>query len=169
MYNDIGKNIKKIRKEKGLTQQDLAALCYTSQQVVQRWEAGSRTPQDIFVVAKALGVSPWDILASQELDIENHPDDWPYTIEIDNTKEENEYLKYLEENAPNSFEKTITEMYLAKHGGKAVIRVILTEAEYYIYLSESKYIPEYEINDFNREFTERITKQTPYKIHLSGV
>ena len=169
MYNNIGKNIKKIRKEKGLTQQDLAALCYTSQQVVQRWEAGSRTPQDIFVVAKALDVSPLEIMASQELNTENYPDDWPYTIEIDNTKEEIEYLKCLEENAKNSFEKIFTEWYLSTHGGKSTVRVFLTEAEYYIYLSESKYIPEYKINDFNREFTDRITKQQAYKLHLSGV
>ncbi len=43
-YMTLGENIRKLREEKGLTQQQLADQLYVSRQTVCRWESGARTP-----------------------------------------------------------------------------------------------------------------------------
>lgn len=40
----FGNNIKKLREEKNLTQQQLADKLYVSRQTICRWENGSRCP-----------------------------------------------------------------------------------------------------------------------------
>ena len=40
----IGSFLKELRKEKGLTQEQLAELMYVSDRTVSRWETGSNLP-----------------------------------------------------------------------------------------------------------------------------
>lgn len=55
----FGDNLRKIRKEKNLTQDELAALLGTSKQVISRYENGQRSPKVSIVseYADKLGVS----------------------------------------------------------------------------------------------------------------
>ena len=48
----FGNNIKKLREEKNLTQQQLADKLYVSRQTICRWENGSRCPD--LITAKKL-------------------------------------------------------------------------------------------------------------------
>lgn len=60
--NDIGRTIKRLRLDKGITQRDLAVLLETTQQTVARWETGEAQPDldtffhicDIFHVSDIL-------------------------------------------------------------------------------------------------------------------
>jgi len=54
----FGENLHKLRKEKGLTQQDLAKKAGVSQQLIGHYENGIRAPklEKAILLAKALGV-----------------------------------------------------------------------------------------------------------------
>jgi len=55
----IGKKIKALRKQSGLTQIELASMIKTSNQLVSRWELGEINPciESLKKIAGALGVS----------------------------------------------------------------------------------------------------------------
>lgn len=55
----VGKNLGRLRREKGLTQEDLAALSGLSQQYLSGLERGQRNPTvvTLYELALALGVS----------------------------------------------------------------------------------------------------------------
>ncbi|HCT93707.1 MAG: transcriptional regulator [Bacteroidetes bacterium GWE2_39_28] len=58
LYIAIGKKIKSIREEKGLTQQNLADLCEFEKSNLSRIEAGKTniTIKNLYKISKALGV-----------------------------------------------------------------------------------------------------------------
>lgn len=60
---EIAKNIKKYRKEKGLTQKDLANMVGVNNSAVSNWESGQNSIdiEILFKVCKALGVNISDI------------------------------------------------------------------------------------------------------------
>jgi len=55
----VGRNVKRIRQEKGLTQEQLAELSGFSQQYISGLEQGRRNPTvvSLYELATALGVS----------------------------------------------------------------------------------------------------------------
>lgn len=59
----IGKRIKQIRLEKGLTQNELAEAAGVTMAAVSRYELGQRVPRPkvIVAIANALGVSPFSL------------------------------------------------------------------------------------------------------------
>ncbi len=61
--NDVGKKIKDLRKQKGLTQRELGALLHVSFQAVSKWERGDSLPDTAMFgdVAQVLGVSVDDL------------------------------------------------------------------------------------------------------------
>lgn len=63
----IGKKIAKLRKEKGLTQSQLAEIINVSNKTISRWETGEGYPEISLLapLAKALGVST-DFLLNEE-------------------------------------------------------------------------------------------------------
>ena len=64
-----GSMIRKVREEKHLTQEELAARLYVSSKAVSKWETGQGFP-DISLLeplAKALGVSVIELLAGQNI------------------------------------------------------------------------------------------------------
>ena len=66
----FGNNIKKLREEKNLTQQQLADKLYVSRQTICRWENGSRCPD--LITAKKLALElkvSMDELISDEADV----------------------------------------------------------------------------------------------------
>ncbi len=60
----VGRNVARIRREKGLTQEQVEALSGFSQQYLSGLENGQRNPSlvTIYELAKALGVSHVDLV-----------------------------------------------------------------------------------------------------------
>lgn len=58
VYRKIGENIRHIREEKGISQQDLAAMCNFEKSNMSRIESGRTniTIRSIFRIAQALNV-----------------------------------------------------------------------------------------------------------------
>lgn len=81
----VGENIRRIRKEKGLTQKQLGELCnpQTSESTIRKYELGILNPkiETIDKIASALSVSPYEMVGEEyaymkypdlkEMDIEN--------------------------------------------------------------------------------------------------
>ena len=66
---EFGENLKRIREEKGLTQQTLADYLFVTRQAVSRWEGGSRYP-DLMTAKKMsqfLEVSLDELLSDDDL------------------------------------------------------------------------------------------------------
>ena len=59
----IGENIKRIRKEKGLTQKTLGELCKINEVQIRQYELGKANPkiETIQKIANALGVSEYEL------------------------------------------------------------------------------------------------------------
>lgn len=68
MVNEIGSKIKRLRKERGLTQGDLADRSGVSFRAIQDIELGKRSPRSdtVEMLAQALGVQPGELLSSTE-------------------------------------------------------------------------------------------------------
>ena len=60
----VGRNAARIRKEKGLTQEQLAERSGLSQQYLSGLEQGRRNPTivTLYEIASALGVTPVDLI-----------------------------------------------------------------------------------------------------------
>ena len=69
----FGNNIKKLREEKNLTQQQLADKLYVSRQTICRWENGSRCPDLITAkkLALELKVSMDELISDEAEKIKN--------------------------------------------------------------------------------------------------
>jgi transcriptional regulator with XRE-family HTH domain len=64
----VGRNVKRIRQEKGLTQEQLAEISGFSQQYISGLEQGRRNPTivSIYELATALGVSHMELVCPIE-------------------------------------------------------------------------------------------------------
>jgi transcriptional regulator with XRE-family HTH domain len=64
----VGRNVKRIRQEKGLTQEQLAELSGFSQQYLSGLEQGRRNPTivSLYELATALGVSHMELVRPTE-------------------------------------------------------------------------------------------------------
>jgi transcriptional regulator with XRE-family HTH domain len=64
----VGRNVKRVRQEKGLTQEQLAELSGFSQQYISGLEQGRRNPTivSLYELATALGVSHMELVRSVE-------------------------------------------------------------------------------------------------------
>lgn len=62
----VGRNFARLRREKGLTQEEVAARSGFSQQYISSLERGRRNPTVItlYELAQALGVSHADLMAT---------------------------------------------------------------------------------------------------------
>lgn len=60
----VGKNVRRIRQKKSLTQEQFAELSGFSQQYISSLEHGRRNPTvvTLYELAAALGVSPTDLI-----------------------------------------------------------------------------------------------------------
>lgn len=65
----LSDNIKKLREEKNLTQQQLADQLYVSRQTICRWENGSRCPDLIMAkkLALELGISMDELVSDEDV------------------------------------------------------------------------------------------------------
>ena len=79
-FSDV---LKKLRKDKGLSQQELADSLYVTRATVSRWESGSRLPDVVMIsrIARILDVDVNMLLAAAE-----RSDDSPNVILVDDRK-----------------------------------------------------------------------------------
>lgn len=74
---EFGEKVKRIREERGMTQQSLAEKLYVTRQAVSRWECGARYPDLLTAkkISKILNVSLDELLSGEELkeNIEKEP------------------------------------------------------------------------------------------------
>jgi len=86
---DFSRNLKRLRKQKGLSQYDLADLTGFSQRMIAHYETHAIQPSldKIEAIAKALGVKPAELLAS----------DTPNSDEIDASMFDTRSLKKLQD------------------------------------------------------------------------
>ncbi len=75
--------LKKLRTEKGISQQELADKVYVTRATVSRWESGNRLPDAMMIsrLAKVLGVDGSILFAAVE-----QSDDCPNVIMVDDNK-----------------------------------------------------------------------------------
>lgn len=66
---EFGENLKRVREEKGITQQTLADQLYVTRQTVSRWEGGSRYPDLMTAkkMAQYLEISLDDLLSDDDM------------------------------------------------------------------------------------------------------
>ncbi len=64
----VGENFARLRREKGLTQEEVAARSGFSQQYISSLERGRRNPTVItlFELAQALGATPIDLISNSD-------------------------------------------------------------------------------------------------------
>lgn len=62
----FGENLKRIREDKHVTQQELADITLTRQQTIQRYEAGYSIPNAVIacIIAKHLGVTVEELVGT---------------------------------------------------------------------------------------------------------
>ncbi|MFA5006714.1 MAG: helix-turn-helix domain-containing protein [Candidatus Izemoplasmatales bacterium] len=67
--NRIQDNIKRIRKEHGMTQEDVASKLYVTRQLISKWEMGKSLPNiaDVERLAEILGVGVDDLLDDESV------------------------------------------------------------------------------------------------------
>ena len=67
-----GSRIAELRKENGLTQQELADKLFVSRELVCKWETGERRPdyRSVEQIAAALGVDPDRIVSEEDVILE---------------------------------------------------------------------------------------------------
>lgn len=74
---EFGEKIKRLREEKGMTQQTMAECLYVTRQAVSRWECGARYPDLLTAkkIADVLETTVDELLSGEELkrDVEKEP------------------------------------------------------------------------------------------------
>ena len=74
MTNDIGKFIQEIRKEKGLTQKELAEIVGVSDKTISKWENGNSSPDTsmLLSLSEALEVTVNELLSAERIPPEKY-------------------------------------------------------------------------------------------------
>ena len=96
----FAETLRKIRTEKGLSQQELADRVYVTRSTVARWENGSRLPDAMMILrlAKCLGMD-----ANTMLQLAADSDESPNIIMVDDSRVIlNDGMAVLEEVLPNA-------------------------------------------------------------------
>ena len=93
----VGENLKKIRKEKGLTQKELGKLCGMSEAQIGQYENGLRNPkmETLEKIANALDISYFELLDISETTKESNIQKITLNVEIKNIDEETKKAEKL--------------------------------------------------------------------------
>lgn len=125
----LNENIKRIRKERGLTQKRLGEICGIAEPNIRKYENGKQNPklETVEKIASALGVSAFDLMGVEYFDLKNPDAGKQYT-------EYNGFQNYLcslgytvkEEPEKNQEENETCSYAIAGNG----ISVVLSSKEY---------------------------------------
>ena len=98
--SQIGQFIASLRKERGMTQAELAKILNVTTQAVSKWECGKGSPQASLIVplADALGVSPSEILSAHKENV--------YSPEVKAEVVEETFLNYSRLNKQEKKKRT---------------------------------------------------------------
>lgn len=94
----IGIFIRKLRNEKGMTQDELAEKCYISRQAVSKWERKITIPDSatLIILSEIFGVSINEILAGEKLTNSNKEKISNISLSIyDDRNKKNHQLKFI--------------------------------------------------------------------------
>lgn len=88
---NVGENIKRFRKEKGLTQKDLGERLNMTQSAIGQFENNTTSPklETVEKIASALGITPFDLMGVEYWD-KKYPD------VADRSKEYKGFIDYLD-------------------------------------------------------------------------
>ena len=145
----LGDNIKRMRERCGFSQQELADMCFVTQQAVNKWECGISVPQSdrIEDIARCLDVSV-DALFYNDYDRS-------YEVPIDITDQLQAIITGLKEKSrvsgldyAESMELYLTERMLNDKGGRYIRHRLYTDYEYNLYKSIKHIYPDYSLDDF---------------------
>ena len=66
---DLGKKLQELRKQKGLTQEELAEILYVSRTAVSKWESGRGVPniESLKAISRFFSVSIDELLSGEEI------------------------------------------------------------------------------------------------------
>lgn len=149
---NIGERIKSLRKEKGLTQKELARLSSISEISIRKYENGDRQPKQkaIFHLAKALGVSEgW--LMGYDVPMEREEEN---TFLAEQSEELSCFVKYLESiKYLVRFEKTLNA-----EDGSETFTIILNKDNITTTYSEKEF----------EEFQNTIKNSVDYQVWLKN-
>ena len=169
---NFGKRLRRLRKERGLTQDDIAAAIGVSRQIISRWERNEAVPKagNLTALADTLGISA-DYLLHGKTNFPATPEipvEVPLNEQILEIAELAEAVLETEEpNAPfltvtsvpapevlsllseNNFEEEIAESKLADD---------IAESKLADDIAESKLVDEIAVNKFEDEISEKKTK-----------
>lgn len=93
----VGENIKKIRKEKKISQKQLGVLCGMSESQIGQYENGYRSPkfETVLKIANALDISYFELLDISETTKESNIQKITLNVEIKNIDEETKKAEKL--------------------------------------------------------------------------
>ena len=143
----VGENIKRIRKEKGLTQKRLGELCGINEAQIRRYELGGKNSnpklETLEKIASALSVEVYDLIPDTKIKVQKINEDGPISdkyvgwVELwKQVDQEKKKIKLFTDNAPNdSYKKLLNSFNCLNNTGqdKAIEQVeILTKISEYL-------------------------------------
>ena len=143
----VGENIKRIRKEKGLTQKRLGELCGINEAQIRRYELGGKNSnpklETLEKIASALSVEVYDLIPDTKIKVQKINEDGSISdkyvgwVELwKQVDQEKKKIKLFTDNAPNdSYKKLLNSFNCLNNTGqdKAIEQVeILTKISEYL-------------------------------------
>ena len=100
----VNENIKRIRKERGLTQKRLGEICGIAEPNIRKYENGKQNPklETVEKIASALGVSAFELMGVEYFDLKN-PDAGKQYAEYNSFQNYLRSLGYAEESTLCSY------------------------------------------------------------------
>lgn len=126
----VGENIKRLRKERGLTQKNLGELCGIAEPNIRKYENGKQNPklETIEKIATALGVTAFDLMGIEYFDLK-YPDAGKQYAEYSSFQSYLSSLGYIIEEQPERYDEEgiISCTYAISGNG---VSVVLSDEEY---------------------------------------
>lgn len=126
----VGENIKRLRKERGLTQKNLGELCGIAEPNIRKYENGKQNPklETIEKIATALGVTAFDLMGIEYFDLK-YPDAGKQYAEYSSFQSYLSSLGYIIEGQPERYDEEgiISCTYAISGNG---VSVVLSDEEY---------------------------------------
>ena len=126
----IGENIKRLRKERGLTQKKLGELCGIAEPNIRKYENSKQNPklETAEKIAVALGVTAFELMGMEYFDLKS-PDAGKQYAEYSSFQNYLSSLGYVIEEKPERYdaEGLISCSYVVSGNG---VSVVLSNEEY---------------------------------------
>lgn len=124
----VNENIKRIRKERGLTQKRLGEICGIAEPNIRKYENGKQNPklETVEKIASALGVSAFELMGVEYFDLK-YPDAGKQYAEYNSFQNYLRSLGYTVEESDKNKEETDECSYVISGNG---ISVDLSNKEY---------------------------------------